>query len=382
VDKIKTIFLIDKIASRMGGTEKQLLGFLSRIDRSQFEPVLVNLSESDWPGGAPLPYKRVVLGYRGFLKPGFPGVLLRLRRLIKEEKADVLHAYFEESIIIAFLATLFLRARPVLVSSRRDVGLDGVRPWYFALFKALLPVVNAAYDAIAANCEAVKRHAMRTEGVGDGKVHVIHNGVDTDPHPAPTPQDLGGAGPVRAALVANPNPTKRIDLLLEAAVLLKRDASLPPFQAFVFGHGRSLESLKKMADDLGLEGVLRFMGSVPVVSAYLARMDMGLLCSDKEGLSNALLEYLVHGLPVVATDAGGNGELVDASNGFLIPTGNARALADAMKKLIMDEGLRKKLGARSREKVLAGFSWEKAVREQQNLYRALLAARAVPEPVG
>jgi glycosyltransferase involved in cell wall biosynthesis len=109
-------------------------------------------------------------------------------------------------------------------------------------------------------------------------------------------------------------------------------------------------------------------------------MDIAVLCSDREGLSNAILEAMAAGLPVVATNVGGNGELVDGTSGILVPRGDTGKLAGALGALIVDDERRQQLGARARARVAGQFSWESAMAQLTTWYDQLLAAHGSALP--
>src|SRR5690606_13690776 len=95
---------------------------------------------------------------------------------------------------------------------------------------------------------------------------------------------------------------------------------------------------------------------------YLERLDIGVICSDSEGLSNAILEYMFKGVATVATAVGGNPELIeDGVSGLLVPPDNANALADALTRLIENYTLRATLATQARTKVEAEYGWEKCL---------------------
>lgn len=364
------VFLIDTMACDTQGTQKQLLECIRRLDRDRWSPHLVCLWESPWMRTATLPCPVHVLGHAGFVKPGFPAVLRRLRRLWRELDADLVHVFFDEAIFVAWLAAGPFSRRPVLVSSRRDMGLGaGNQPWYHRLFPLVLPLANRRFAGILANSQMVLRHAARRERTPASRFRVVRNGVDLPPAPAPRP--AAGPGGARVAIVASLTPVKRHDLLLEAW------AQLPPAlreqaRLHVLGDGPLREPLAAQAATLGIAGEVIFEGAVTDVPARLAGMDIAVLCSDREGLSNAILEAMAAALPVVATEVGGNPELVRPDTGALVPAGDAAALSAALARLLGDGGLRRRLGARARERVAAEFAWDGAMAALTGWYDELL----------
>lgn len=366
---IKIGYLIDTIESDTAGTQKQLLEVIGRLDRSIFEPCLICLRESIWmKNNDDLPCDAYILGYKGILKPNLTIVINRLSALMDRIRIEILQTFFEDSIFVGWLGVLFSRCKPALLSSRRDIGLGNARPWYHRFYRAALPIVNLGFDGIVANSEAVRKYVASHEVVPPAKIKVIHNGVSLPDRDGAMPGGRGDNDAPVIGLVANLYPVKRVDLFLRALFLLRQGLPDLRFRAVVCGDGPERQSLLNLADRLGLGSIVEFAGKVKDVDSYLSRLDIGVLCSDREGLSNAVLEYMAHALPVVATAVGGNPELVDRRNGFCVEPGRPEALADALIRLCADRGLRLKLGMASFDRLKSSYSWEKSMRELEGYY--------------
>jgi len=367
---IKVGYLIDTIEKDTAGTEKQLLEVIRRLDRSIFEPCLICLWESNWmKENGNLPCDTYILGYKGILKSNFTIVINRLSVLLDSIRIEILQTFLEDSIFVGFLGVLRSRFKPALLSSRRDIGLGNARPWYHALYRMARPIVNRGFDGIVANSEAVKKYVANREIVASAKIKVIRNGVSLpDCHGAMPVRGGDNEAPVMIGLVANLRPVKRVDVFLRALFFIRRAMPGLRFRAVVCGDGPEKQPLLNLAGRLGLGSVVHFAGNVKDVHSYLGCLDIGVLCSDREGLSNAVLEYMAHALPVVATGVGGNPELVDRRNGFCVEPGRPEALADALIKLCADRELRLKLGMASFDRLKSSYSWEKSMRELENYY--------------
>ncbi|MBI4395603.1 MAG: glycosyltransferase [Elusimicrobia bacterium] len=370
--KIKVAFFIDKIITDMGGTEKQLLEMVRRLDRGAFEPYMIFLSETPWMRRNSLPCEHTVLGFDGFLKASLPRALARFRNLLREKRFDIMQTFFNEAAVFCWMGSWFAKA-PALLSSRRDMGLGKSLPWYHALYRGLMPAVNRRFDGIVINGKEIKNHVMRAEGARETKVKVIHNGIEL-PSGMPAAPRLFREKPAEfwVAVTANLKPVKRIDFFLRALALLRDEHNVTDFRAVVMGEGGERGVLEDMSRRLGLDGRVHFMGAVSDVIPYLQHADAAVLCSDEEGFSNAVLEYMACGLPVVATAVGGNVELVDGSNGFLVPPGEAGDLAHALARLAGDPALREDLGARSRAKVEETYSWARCMEEWESYYKSVV----------
>lgn len=106
----------------------------------------------------------------------------------------------------------------------------------------------------------------------------------------------------------------------------------------------------------------------------LREMTIGVICSDSEGFSNTVMEYMAAGLPVIATDVGGNSELVrQGENGLLVPPNNPKALADAVIKLVKEPDISRSMGKSGKQFIRQEFSVDKLLQEMQKRYHSLLA---------
>ena len=369
-------FLIDSIDNHKAGTEKQLLETLRRLDRARVEPLLICLKDSDWLRDSEPPCETLVLGYEGLFKPSLFGVLRRLRRAIADRGIRVVQTFFEDSVFVAWLALGRRADRPVLLSSRRDVGLGMGLPWYHWVFDRLRHRALARFDGVIANAQAAKRYTMEMDRVPAERIDVVHNGIDLDVPPSDPPAVFADRTiDFWLVMVANLNPVKRHDLLVESLARLKSLAPDLRFRAVLLGKGPLEEAVLAHAARRGVTDHLTLAGSVDDVGAYLDHAHVAVLCSQREGLSNAILEAMKHGLPVVATDVGGNGELVDETNGALVPLDQPEAMAGAFHHFATNAVAREAAGRASRARVESMCSWDKALDALIAVYERHLAAR-------
>ena len=169
---------------------------------------------------------------------------------------------------------------------------------------------------------------------------------------------------------------KRHDLLLEAfaAIADARQA----MRLVLVGDGPLRPALERKVRDLGLETRVRLHGSELEPEPLYAAFDIAVQASSREGLPNALLEAGAAGLPMVATAAGGSGEIVlDGRTGLLIPVDDGAALAGGLHRLASDPGLRERLGHAAREHVATTFGMDRFVAEFARLYEDEAASRKV-----
>ena len=378
--RIKIAYLIDTIATGTAGTQKQLLEIIRRLDPAEFEPQLICLWQSPWMTANPLPCRCTVLDYRGFLKPNFPSVVRKLAAVIDAGNVDVIQTFFEDSIFVAALGAALARTSPVLLSSRRDIGLgDSNQPWYHRLFGLALPAVNRRFQGIIANSEQVRRYVAQREKTPASKIAVIYNGVTLSGRAGAVPAVFqSNSTDVWLGLVASLTAVKRHDLLIRALAAVAKSGDGPRVHLVLLGDGPERARLERLAAQCSIADRVHFEGAVTDVSAYLHEIDIGVLCSDREGLSNAILEYMAAGLPVVATEVGGNAELVTHENGICVPANDVVALSRALGMLIADPQMRTSMGASSFARVQRDFSWEKSMARLQAYYRSQVAANMAP----
>lgn len=365
---VRIAYLIDTISSDKAGTEKQLLNLIQRLDEP---PIVICLHESNWLSCNRLPCETFTLGYKGFLYPSFPMVLLKYLRIIQERDIELVQTFFEDSMFVGYLGNVLCRSKHSLIISRRDLGLGSDEPSYHGVYRKVRPFVFRAADGIATNAQAIKSSVAENDMVPMNKIAVIGNGLDIPDHPHVLPRIFSEFhADVWVGIVANLKPIKRVDLLIDALAKLIDSGVSQIIRVLILGEGRLKSELMQLAVEQGVADRIHFIGAVDNVTDYLYGLDVGVLCSDKEGLSNAILEYMACGLPVVATDAGGNAELVDATNGVCIPIGDHIALAQALANLISNPTLRKQMGLRSLEKIKLNFTWDKIIPQWENYYES------------
>jgi glycosyltransferase involved in cell wall biosynthesis len=149
----------------------------------------------------------------------------------------------------------------------------------------------------------------------------------------------------------------------------------PPFELLLVGDGPTEYAVRRRAYDLGIEDRVRFLGSRDDIAELMAASDIYVLATNWEGLPRSIIEALRAGLPVVATELAGIPELVTHDdNGYLVARGDAGELAEMLGRLVFDPELRARMGARSRERYEAQFTFERMYRRTVGVYESVLAA--------
>jgi len=295
----------------------------------------------------------------------------RLRRWLVREGVEILHTHLPRDYFLAAVASAGTGVRNV--GSRHQL-----HPVSQAVFKRPFLRRFAAMIAVSA---AVRRGLLESGLVEPGRVATVPNGIEL-PGPAGSPASLrsrAGLGPAAPVVgfVGRLCPGKGIETLLQAASLLgPRYADL---HVFVLGdapgRGRYLEHLRAVAARHGIAARVHFFGYVPDAALACAEFDVQVLCSRAEPFGLVTLEAMAQRRPVVVTDTGGSPEIVrDGIDGFLVPPGDAAALAVRLACLLESPGLRAEMGRRGRLRVERWFTTDRMVRATEGVYAAALGA--------
>jgi len=171
--------------------------------------------------------------------------------------------------------------------------------------------------------------------------------------------------------------SKNHRLFLRMAARLR--SRLPDLQFVLVGDGPLRAELEREAEHLGLGGHVQFLGDRRDIPALLASIDISVLPSASESLSNVIIESMAAGVPVVANLVGGNSELVTEDRGVLVApnNNNEEALSEAVERLLCDPALRASLGRNARTFARANFTLEQMRQRHEELYRELLERKGL-----
>lgn len=320
-------------------------------------------------------YKRLRPEVRFFQldrRPGFDiRLVLHLYRLLRRERPDILHTHGWGTLCEGLVAATWAGV-PIVVhgehgtlQTRRHQAL--VQRWFWRRVHRLLAVSSRLRERMA-----------RRIGFPLDRIHVIRNGVDTvrfnTNHRAGARIALG-VQPERLVLgtAGRLVPVKDHATLLRAWALL--EARGLAITCVIAGWGELKEELIGLAASLGLKD-MRFLGNRRDIEHVLAALDVFILSSKSEGLSNTIQEAMASGVPVVATHVGGADELViEGETGLLVPPKHPEALADAIERLLVDPAARARMGEAGRRRAEQEFSLDRMVQAYVQMYIDL-AARA------
>ena len=315
------------------------------------------------------------------------GFVVWLARLLRREKIDVLHAHNATAFFYGAAATCLLPRVRFLYTEHDRAFPTPLRE------RGLHALLGRRANAVVTVSETLKKSLERYECFPPSRVHVVKNGVQLS-----TPTRTRTA--MRAELALGEHPTvgivARLAPVKNHAYLLRSWKQVlervPDAVLLIVGNGPQELALRNLATELGLGDAVRFLGFRMDISDVLNCLDVFVLSSLSEGLSLTLLEASSLALPIVATQVGGNPEVViDGETGILVPSGDETAMVTALATLLGDASLRARLGTAARAFYSTHFTLPAMVHGYERQYRQLIglpeaAARtadvSVPEEVG
>lgn len=361
----------------LGGSES-VFAVLSRHFRAAGSRVVCAVGEEGWLTHELRKAEVAVHVLPGLGKGKVPeaGSLLALCRLIVRHDISLVHSFSFPAHAYGVLAARLTR-RACLVNVRnRHHDLAGRRRAF--LWRHLIAPLADAMVAVSEDL------ASEVERVSGRKAVCIRNGVDINPlrgtkSRAQTRAELGlPSQALVLGTIGNMRPVKgQIDLLRAAAVAAKHT---PAVRVLLIGAPEepTATELRAFCRQAGLDGNVSFLGRRDDAVELLPAMDIFCLPSLAEGTSNALLQAMAAGLPVIATAVGGNTEVVlHPRTGLLVAPRDPASMAEAMLSLARDPELRSKMGQAGRDRVAERFSLTAMIKRYEQLYQGLAYRRGI-----
>ena len=295
-----------------------------------------------------------------------PILVPRLLAWLRSHQPDAVLSYMFHANVAARLVGRLAGVR-CIITSERVVG------WETPLRIAINRATCGLSDVITTNSAAGVEFWSRQLALPAERVVLIYNGVDTARF-QPAASAKAGA-PVVMGNLARLHAANGHTTLVDALGRLAREA-LPEWRCDIAGDGPERQRLEQQCQSLGLDARVRFLGHSSSPEEFLRRLDLYVQPSAVAGMSNAVLEAMATGLPVVATAVGGTAEaIVDGASGLLVPGGDATAMATALRSLLQRADLRRQLGSAARTRVEGQFSVDRMVADTIALIETALARR-------
>lgn len=357
--RCRLLYLVGQL--RAGGSERQLVYLLGKLDRIRYRPEVAvwNFDPRD-------PHVRSIqrLGVPLHAGPHGGSRLVKLmwfRRLVRELRPEVIHSYSFFTNFAAFFGALGTSA--VVVGSRRSSFLREVRDAgpLVGMLCAHLPRTHISNSSVAAGSAHARSGFFSTK-----RLLVVRNGIDLVRF---RPWPYTDSRPVEILAVGSLTRVKRWDRLLDCAYALKSRGL--DFRIRLVGEGPLRPELESRARELGLRELVHFVGYTSDVQGLLASSAFLAHTSDIEGCPNVIMEAMACGRAVVATDAGETPYLVDdGRTGYVVRRGDDAPLVERMLLLIQDTDLCRKMGMAGREKAEREFGLDRLAHETLAAYRA------------
>ncbi len=299
-----------------------------------------------------------------------PGAYVRLYRLLRKLRPDIVHTRnigTMDCLLIAFLARV-----PVRIHGEHGWDVhdpDGTRIRY-RLMRRLL---HRFAGRIVTVSKDLKVWLSEVVGIPERKILHICNGVDTNRF-CPRPEEYK-EGAIVVGSVTRFSAIKDPLNLVEAFIQLRQTGE--DIRLFMIGDGELRVEAQQKLQEAGVQEFAWLPGSRDDIPEQLRAMDIFVLGSLREGISNTILEAMASGLPVIASNTGGNPELIsEGENGSLVPPGNRAALAEAIRGYIQDPELRLRHTLASRDRAVSRFSIVTMIENYRQLYMKALNLRA------
>jgi glycosyltransferase involved in cell wall biosynthesis len=294
-----------------------------------------------------------------------------LRKIVAEHAVDVIHGHTSRGMIHAALLRGLLR-RPAVVSIHGFNSAHALMsPSAARLATSVKRIATSRVDAITVAAEAIRTAVLRL-GIRPDKVQVVYAGIDSTRF---FPRADGRSGPLRVGAAGRLLPIKGFRFYVEAACMLLRQGVQAEFE--LYGDGPEEAALRAFVASQGLAGNIKFYPFRPDFPAVLRSWDVAVVPSVVDSFPFVPLEAMATGVPVVASAVGGIPEaLRDGAEGLLVPPARADLLAAALGRLLVDSGLRERMGAAGISAVRGRFTWRRAAEDYLALYdRVLVRAR-------
>jgi glycosyltransferase involved in cell wall biosynthesis len=359
------IFLMTRSLD-LGGSERQVAEVAMSLDQRRFRPSVGCFDargvRADDLRRAGIPV--IEFPVRSFGSPATVRVAWQFISWLRRHHVALVHPFVVPAVLFAVPLARIARV-PIVLSSQR-----GDRRLFSRGEQRALSVADRLVDGVVVNSNYIRRVLQADFDLPPGRIHTCPNGLDTTIfHPG----DRGGHGAGNSGLtigiVAALRPEKSIETLIEAFSRLRGQVH----QLVIVGGGPCKDSLVELARRLGVLQRTTFTATTVDVASWYRRLDVFVLPSLNESFSNSLMEAMASGCAVLASNVGGNPELVkDGENGMLFEPGDVAGLTRELEAVLADAELRNRLAAAAVRTIQEGYTRQRSAQRFGELYEQLL----------
>ncbi len=362
--------LIAHIVHRLsiGGLENGLINLVNEMDRDNFQHTIISLTDITSLRER-IKNNRVNLIEIGKKEGIDSRAYAKLYRVLRRIRPDVVHTRNLGTIDCQLIA--FVSGVPIRIHGEHGRGmrnLDGDNPRDIQIRKFMKPFIHK-YVALSKDIES---WLVNSIGVPRDRIIQIYNGVDTEKF-KPRQKNAKRNDIKKIITIGRLQSEKDQMTLIHAfSILLARPKNAQKIRLVIVGDGPDRIRIEEHIENMGLADQIDVLGERDDIDRRLQECDIFALSSLTEGISNTILEAMSCGLPVVATDVGGNPELViHGETGFLVPRKDPEAMAEAIQFYLDEPRLITEHGSKGRQRVVENFSLVNMVKGYESMYRDL-----------
>jgi glycosyltransferase involved in cell wall biosynthesis len=375
--KERTRILVVIPTLEIGGAERQITLFLQRCNRAQYEPALACCSIKGELAGE-VPSDVPVHDLRKRSRWDFPRLVLRLRKVILDFKPDIIMGSLEYGVLLAWCASRLGKSKGKVVArkevmpsqSRLGEPIRSPKLWIDRFVRRRVEMIIAPSNGIL---DEIRKD------LGSGRIPLVRivNAVDLGRfRSVRTGSRPESDGKIVIVALGRMVFLKGFDLLLRAVASLRRT----DIRLLLVGDGPERAALERLSAELGLQNVVRFVGAQAEPFGILEGADLGVVPSRFESFGNAIIEMFAAGIPVVAFDVDyGPREIIrNLENGLLVREVDSEGLAQGLKALLEDGGMRKRMAENAASDARRLYDIGTVMRRYYECFESLLAGAIAP----
>ncbi len=371
---VNILHIISKLP--VGGVENQLFIVLKNYDRKRFNPIVCSLSEEGEIGREIRESGLEVISLNR-LKHTFDYKIVKdICDIVKRREIKIVRTHQYHANLYGRLAAILAKVPCIVASVHNIYTMDK------KLHRRVLNNLLGRFtDKVVAVSETVKKDILQYDGLPEGKVAVIYNGIDTgrfvriEGNPVRKEFCIAQDVPV-IGTIGRLTFQKGQRYLIEAAARIIR--KFPRIKLLITGEGPDKNELEELAGKLGISGNVFFLGMRRDIPEVLEAIDIFVFPSLWEGLGTAFIEAMAAGRPVIATDIPPVREVLeDKITGVIVPLNNSDAIADSIELLLTNKTLAENLGKAARERAVSFFSIGATVTKYTALFETVLERKGL-----